>query len=233
MISTTPRTLLDSWMRFARGQPEDSQRTTALSDLSRGQRRLKPLLVLTCRRRRLPEDRGYDIGVQSEQAGSFPVHACSISPSGFGLQTGAKPAVRRPTDGFELGPGRDPPGNFHPLACPAAATVDGDPQPTNSHVNHHQPSSQASGYYVGCLRERGDKANDLKMTLDGVRKGVENDDGVDHDVGGGRGPEFEPSSRREKGDPVEGELGASRHPNTQQLRDMQARPEAERRGGCR
>ncbi|EJK61384.1 hypothetical protein THAOC_18137 [Thalassiosira oceanica] len=112
------------------------------------------------------------------------------------------------------------------------------------------------------------------MTLDGVRKGVENDDGVDHDVGGGQGPEFEfcalpwptgaprpdeltlslsrkpqtdfgagtghvadthtppeqvpinispPDHRQggEKGDPVEGELGASRHPNTQQLGDTQ------------
>ncbi|EJK62485.1 hypothetical protein THAOC_16900, partial [Thalassiosira oceanica] len=111
-----------------------------------------------------------------------------------GKDSVAKPALRRPTDGFELGLGRDPSGNFHPLTCPAAATVDGDPQPMNSHVNHHQPSSQASaasGFYVGCLRERGDKANDLQTTLDGMRKGVENDDGVEHDVGGGRGPEFE------------------------------------------
>ncbi|EJK60265.1 hypothetical protein THAOC_19411, partial [Thalassiosira oceanica] len=138
----------------------------------------------------LPARRPYPpTAIQNRQRG----HARSTSDDApqNSLQTGAKPAVRRPTDGFELGPGRDPPGNFHPLACPAAATVDGDPQPTNSHVNHHQPSSQASGYYVGCLRERGDKANDLKMTLDGVRKGVENDDGVDHDVGSGRGPEFD------------------------------------------
>ena len=29
-----------------------------------------------------------------------------------------------------LGPGRDPPGNYHPLTCPAAVSVDGDPEPT-------------------------------------------------------------------------------------------------------
>ena len=32
--------------------------------------------------------------------------------------------------GPRLGPGRDPPGNYHPLTCPAAVSVDGDPQPT-------------------------------------------------------------------------------------------------------
>ncbi|EJK63494.1 hypothetical protein THAOC_15837, partial [Thalassiosira oceanica] len=52
-------------------------------------------------------------------------------------------------------------------------------------------SKQVQNLPFGCLRERGDKANDLQTTLDGVRKGAENDDGAVHDVGGGQGPEFE------------------------------------------
>ncbi|EJK67869.1 hypothetical protein THAOC_11029, partial [Thalassiosira oceanica] len=40
-----------------------------------------------------------------------------------------------PMDGHQnggpgLGPGRDPPGNYHPLTCPAVVSVDGDPEPT-------------------------------------------------------------------------------------------------------
>ncbi|EJK75871.1 hypothetical protein THAOC_02388 [Thalassiosira oceanica] len=73
-------------------------------------------------------------------------------------------------------------------------------------------SKQVQNRPVGCLRERGDKANDLKMTLDGVRKGVENDEGVEHDVGGGRGPEFEFPTVAPR--PDELTLSLSRNPRT-------------------
>ncbi|EJK54345.1 hypothetical protein THAOC_26036 [Thalassiosira oceanica] len=74
-------------------------------------------LTLTSRRRYPPT------AIQNRQRGHARLTSDDAPQNQKSLQTGAKPTVGRPTDGFELGPGRDPPGNYHPLTCPVSDFV--------------------------------------------------------------------------------------------------------------